>query len=90
MNTIQQYQLWCAHAVEDADLQKELAEMDPDQEPAVLEDHFYRDLAFGTGGLRGIIGAGPNRMNIYVATQGLCNYMKRAGLPLAVAISYDS
>ena len=56
-------------------------------------ERFYRDLEFGTGGLRGVIGAGTNRMNIYVirrATQGLCNYLKGTDLPQSVAIGYDS
>lgn len=93
MNAIQQYQLWCARAIEDADLQRELAGMDPKQDYATLEDHFYRDLEFGTGGLRGVIGAGSNRMNIYTvrkATQGLADYLNTSGLPKAVAIAYDS
>lgn len=58
-----------------------------------LEERFYKDLAFGTGGLRGIIGAGTNRMNIYTvrrATQGLANYINKHGDPKkGVAISYD-
>lgn len=62
----------------------------------MLEDAFYRNLEFGTGGLRGIMGAGTNRMNKYVvgmATQGFANYITAAypsGTPLSVAISYDS
>lgn len=58
-----------------------------------IQDRFYRDLAFGTGGLRGVIGAGTNRMNIYTvrkATQGLANYVKEAFSEPSVAISYDS
>ena len=59
-----------------------------------VEDRFYRDLAFGTGGLRGVIGAGTNRMNIYTvrkATQGLANYINKIGDPdRGVAIAYDS
>ena len=57
------------------------------------EDSFYRDLAFGTGGLRGILGLGTNRMNIFTvrkATQGLANYLKQIDLPHRVAIAYDS
>ena len=60
---------------------------------AAMEDAFYRDLAFGTGGLRGTIGAGTNRMNIYVvrqATQGLADYVIKNFGSGAVAISYDS
>jgi phosphoglucomutase len=60
-----------------------------------LEDRFYRDLEFGTGGLRGVIGGGYNRMNTFVvsrATQGLCDYLKKAlpGKPLSACIAYDS
>lgn len=59
-----------------------------------IEDRFYKDLAFGTGGLRGVIGAGTNRMNIYTvrkATQGLANYiLKQGGADKGVAIAYDS
>ncbi|MBQ9469263.1 MAG: phospho-sugar mutase [Clostridia bacterium] len=57
------------------------------------EDAFYRDLAFGTGGLRGVIGAGTNRMNVYVvgrATQGLAEYLKKKRADPSAAISYDS
>ncbi len=63
-------------------------------DPAGFEDAFYRNLEFGTGGLRGIMGVGTNRMNRYtvgMATQGLANYMKaRLEGPLSVCISYDS
>ena len=63
-------------------------------DPAAFEDAFYRNLEFGTGGLRGIMGVGTNRMNKYtvgMATQGLANYMKaRVEGPLSVCISYDS
>ena len=72
------------------DLRAELAAMDE----AKIEDAFYRDLAFGTGGLRGVIGAGTNRINIFTvakATQGLANYINE-NFPenLSVAIAYDS
>ena len=64
------------------------------EDPAALEDAFYRNLEFGTGGLRGVMGVGTNRMNKYtvgMATQGLANYMKsRLEGPLSVCISYDS
>ena len=65
---------WLTHAVDDPDLCTELRQIQDD--PEAVTDRFYRDLEFGTGGLRGVIGAGTNRMNIYVirrATQGLCN-----------------
>lgn len=65
-----------------------------EEDPAALEDAFYRNLEFGTGGLRGVMGVGINRMNKYtvgMATQGLANYMKSTiGGPLSVCISYDS
>ena len=59
----QVYDLWCARAVEDPDLTAELAAIRGDAE--AVADRFYRDLEFGTGGLRGVIGAGSNRMNLY-------------------------
>ena len=58
-----------------------------------VSDRFYRDLAFGTGGLRGVLGAGTNRMNIYTvrrATQGLADYLNASSLPKSVAIAHDS
>jgi phosphoglucomutase len=66
-----------------------------DNDPKELDESFYRDLEFGTGGLRGIMGVGTNRMNIYtvaMATQGLCNYLKKTypGELLKAAIAYDS
>ena len=87
------YHAWCAHASADPDLARELAAMAQDE--AALSDAFYRDLAFGTGGLRGVIAAGTNRMNIYVvrrATQGLADYLKTfpGGPERGVAIAYDS
>ena len=93
MNTQSLYQLWMERAIDDVDLQAELAGLDPKTDCDKIEDRFYRNLEFGTGGLRGVIGAGTNRMNIYVvrrATQGLCNYLKGTSLPQSVAISYDS
>ena len=85
------YDLWLARAVEDPDLPAELAGIAGDE--AAINDRFYRDLEFGTGGLRGVIGAGTNRMNIYTirrATQGLADYVNAAGLPKKVAIGHDS
>ena len=82
---------WLDRAGEDPDLIAELEEVRND--PAQVSDRFYRDLEFGTGGLRGVIGAGTNRMNIYTvrrATQGLAGYLNAAGLPKAVAIAHDS
>ena len=85
------YQLWCEKAVDDPDLQDELKSIAGDDE-AIL-DRFYRDLEFGTGGLRGVIGAGAYRLNIYTirrATQGLADYVNEAYKNPSVAISYDS
>ena len=87
------YEIWAANAVEDADVVRELESMKED--PVRMEDAFYRDLAFGTGGLRGVIGAGTNRMNIYTvmkASQGLANYVIRnfAEEDRRIAVSYDS
>ena len=87
----QVYDLWCARAVEDPDLRAELAAVQGDE--AAVADRFYRDLEFGTGGLRGVIGAGSNRMNIYTirrATQGLADYINAEGLPKKVAVAHDS
>ncbi len=78
----------------DVETQREVLEMIKG-DPKVLEDAFYRTLEFGTGGLRGVMGAGTNRMNRYtvaMATQGLANYLKKnfVGENIAVVISYDS
>ena len=82
---------WLASATEDSDLGEELRQIQSD--PEAVTDRFYRDLEFGTGGLRGVIGAGTNRMNIYTirrATQGLADYLSSGDLPKKVAIGYDS
>ena len=85
----QEYERWLAN-VSEPELSKELRDMDP----AAAEDAFYRDLEFGTGGLRGVIGAGTNRMNVYVvakASQGLADYLnKTAGARPLVVIGYDT
>ncbi|MBQ1831460.1 MAG: phospho-sugar mutase [Bacteroidales bacterium] len=78
----------------DVETQREVLEM-MKGDPKVLEDAFYRTLEFGTGGLRGVMGAGTNRMNRYtvaMATQGLANYLKMnfVDQPISVVISYDS
>ena len=93
MNTMLLYNTWLEKATEDPDLRSELEGLDPETDGAAIADRFYRNLEFGTGGLRGVIGAGTNRMNIYVirrATQGLCNYLKSTDLPRSVAVGYDS
>ncbi len=82
---------WLQRAGEDPDLTKELEEIQDD--PKAVSDRFYRHLAFGTGGLRGVIGAGTNRMNIYTvrrATQALADYLNATDLPKSVAIAHDS
>ena len=82
------YARWCAQ-VTDETLLAQLRTMDE----AAVQDAFARELAFGTGGLRGVLGAGTDRMNVYVvrrATQGLANYLKAQGLPLRAAIAHDS
>ena len=86
------YEEWLSNPYFDADTKKELESIrDNDNE---IKERFYADLEFGTAGLRGIIGAGINRMNIYVvrrATQGLANYIKKqGGENKGVAIAYDS
>lgn len=91
MAEMELYQSWLENAVDDPDLQLELKAIEMNTE--AIQDRFYRDLAFGTGGLRGVIGAGTNRMNIYTvrrATQGLADYVKEAFTEPSVAISYDS
>ena len=90
MDIQSRFTLWKEKAVDDPDLTAELSAVTEEKE---IFERFYRDLEFGTGGLRGVIGAGTNRMNIYVirrATQGLCNYLKATALPQSIAIGYDS
>jgi len=86
------YQFWLADAYFDEATKAELAAIADDEKE--IEDRFYRELEFGTGGLRGVIGAGTNRMNVYTirkATQGLANYvLKQNGKDKGVAIAYDS
>ena len=87
------YRTWLDRATEDPELIAELRTLDPEKDTDAIYDRFYRELEFGTGGLRGVLGAGTNRMNIYVvrrATQGLCNYLKGTDLPQAIAIGHDS
>lgn len=85
------YELWLEKASADPDLKTELSAIAGDED--AKNDRFYRDLEFGTGGLRGVIGAGTNRMNVYTvkkATQGLAEYILANGVEKSVAISYDS
>ncbi len=91
MDFMDNYNLWLKKAVEDEDLVKELNEIKGDENE--IYERFYRNLEFGTAGLRGVIGAGTNRMNIYVvrqATQGLANYVLNKYGKGSVAISHDS
>ncbi len=87
----EKYNEWCKRAVKDADLINELSAIADDE--AAISDRFYKDLEFGTGGLRGEIGAGTNRMNVYTvgkATQGLAQYVLSVNKNGSVAIAYDS
>ena len=91
MTEMELYKLWCEKAVDDPDLQTELKSIEGDE--AAIQDRFYRDLEFGTGGLRGVIGAGAYRLNVYTirrATQGLADYVNAAFENGSVAIAYDS
>ena len=91
MNEKELYDLWLEKAVDDPDLHEELVSVAGDDE--AIKDRFYRDLEFGTGGLRGVIGAGSYRMNVYTvrrATQGLADYVNEVSTEPSVAISYDS
>ena len=91
MDIMKLYETWLEKATEDADLIAELESIKGDQRE--INERFYTSLKFGTAGLRGVIGAGTNRMNIYVvrqATQGLANYVLAKYGKGAVAISHDS
>lgn len=87
----EQYKLWCEKATGDPDLIAELKEMEGKDE--LISDAFYKSLEFGTAGLRGVIGAGTNRMNIYTvgqASQGLAAYVNSVTPNGKIAIAYDS
>ena len=89
MDIKNEYERWLANATADADVAAELRTLDGTK----IEDAFYCDLTFGTGGLRGVIGAGTNRMNIYTvakASQGLADYLKKNFAEPSVVIGYDS
>ena len=91
MDYMKIYNEWLEKATEDPQLVKELASIKDDND--AIYERFYTPLKFGTAGLRGVLGAGTNRMNIYVvrhATQGLANYIKKKYGTGAVAISHDS
>lgn len=90
-NVDELYSLWCEKAVDDEDVVKELHDMKDDHDR--IEDAFYKDLTFGTGGLRGTIGAGTNMLNIYTvakATQGVAEYVKANYEDPKVIVGYDS
>jgi len=92
MDYLERYRLWQTEAFDD-ETRAELAALTDEKE---IEDRFYRDLEFGTGGLRGVMGAGTNRMNRYIirkATQGLADWLKASGeeaVRKGVVIAYDS
>ena len=92
MEYLEEYKRWCEGKEFDEETKKELLGIKDDEKE--IEDRFYKELEFGTAGLRGIIGAGTNRMNKYTvgkATQGLANYILEQGTQeKGVAISYDS
>ncbi len=91
MDYMKVYGEWLEKATEDAAVAKELQDIREDND--AIYDRFYTPLKFGTAGLRGVLGAGTNRMNIYVvrhATQGMANYIKKKYGTGAVAISHDS
>ena len=92
MNYLEEYKRWCEDPSFDEETKKELMSIKDDEEE--IKDRFYKELEFGTAGLRGVIGMGTNRMNKYTvgkATQGLANYILEQGTQdKGVAISYDS
>lgn len=92
MEYLKKYEQWCNGEIFDNETKQELLEIKEDENE--IKERFYKDLEFGTAGLRGIIGAGTNRMNQYTvtkATQGLANYiLKQGGKDKGVAIAFDS
>ena len=91
MSYKEQYDFWLKDSYFDEKTKAELQAISGDEKE--IEDRFYKDLEFGTGGLRGVIGAGTNRMNIYTvakASQGLADYLKKHFKEPSVAIGYDS
>ncbi len=92
MSYLEEYKKWCESPEFDEKTKRELLSIKNDEKE--IEDRFYQELEFGTAGLRGVIGAGTNRMNKYTvgkATQGLANYIVEQGVQdKGVAISYDS
>lgn len=91
MDVKEQYLLWKNQGLTDTDLLNEIESIEHDEEG--IKERFYKDLSFGTGGLRGILGVGTNRVNIYTiakVTQGLAAYLRKRGTQQSVAIAYDS
>jgi len=91
MDIQKNYELWCQKATADDDLIPELLAIKGDE--AAISDRFYRELEFGTAGLRGVIGAGTNRMNVYTvgrASQGIADYVNSITSDGRIAIAYDS
>ena len=85
------YGIWLEKTIEYPDLYNELCSIKDDAD--AINDRFYKELEFGTGGLRGVIGAGTNRMNVFTvgrATLGLGDYISKSNVPQSVAIAYDS
>ena len=90
MNYKEKYNTWINSDIIDEETKSELRSISDEKE---IEDRFYQDLDFGTGGLRGVVGAGSNRMNVYTvakATQGFANYLNDNFKDPSVAIAYDS
>lgn len=92
MDIKETYEFWCKDSYFDENTHEELRKLADDEKE--INERFYKELEFGTGGLRGIIGAGTNRMNIYTvrkATQGLANYIRKKGAEeKGIAVAYDS
>ncbi len=91
MDVLKLYEKWKSVPLSDPDLTQELTRIEGNS--AEISDRFYRELEFGTGGIRGVLGAGTNRMNIYTigrATQGLANYLNKKQKDAKAAIAYDS
>ena len=91
MDVTKLYKEWLTKSVENPQVYEELVSIQ--NNPKEIEDRFFKEIAFGTGGLRGKIGAGTNRMNVYTvgrATFGLASYMINSGVKRSIAIAYDS
>ncbi|MED1135116.1 phospho-sugar mutase, partial [Bacillus paranthracis] len=94
MNWKQEFSRWLSYAELDAELKEQLENMKQDEKK--IEDSFYKNLEFGTGGMRGELGAGTNRLNVYTvrkATQGLAKFIEKLGEEAkkrGVVVAYDS